>query len=124
MAGGGDDKIQFWPTVSVDEDGEFVSVTYYESEEPSGTDFLKFDGVGTSLVDLFLVFSTDGGATFSTPIRVSEVTTDWGATATNIAPNFGDYNTAVSVDDEVFATWADGRNGVPDTFFAKIEHDD
>jgi hypothetical protein len=48
------------------------------------------------------------------------VTTDWGATASNIIPNFGDYNTAVSAGDRLFSTWADGRYGIPDTFFAKI----
>ena len=108
VAGGGDGKIQFWPTVSVLPNGEHVDITYYESEELGGT----------SLVDLFWVQSGDGGATFGSPVRISEVTTDWGATATNIIPNFGDYNTAVSRKDRIFATWADGRNGVPDTFFA------
>jgi hypothetical protein len=32
-----------------------------------------------------------------------------------------DYITAVSGGNKVFATWADGRNGVPDTFFAPID---
>lgn len=109
VAGGGDGKIQFWPTVSVQPGGN-VDITYYESEET---------GV-TSLVDLYWAQSIDGGATFEAPVRVSEVTTDWGATATNIIPNFGDYNTAVSAGNRLFATWADGRNGVPDTFFSKI----
>jgi hypothetical protein len=72
------------------------------------------------MVDLYWAQSIDGGTTFGPPLRVSEVTTDWGATATNLVPNFGDYNTAVSDGNRVFATWADGRNGVPDTYFAKI----
>lgn len=109
VAGGGDGLIQFWPTISVQPGGN-VDVTYYESEE----------GFGTSLVDTFWAQSIDGGATWETPVIVTEVTTDWGATATNIVPNFGDYNTAVSAGNRLFATWADGRNGVPDTFFSKI----
>jgi hypothetical protein len=109
VAGGADGLIQFWPTVSIQPGGN-LDITYYESEEIDGT----------SLVDLYWAQSIDGGENFEAPVRVTEVTTDWGATATNIIPNFGDYNTAVSAGDRLFATWADGRNGVPDTFFAKI----
>lgn len=109
VAGGADGLIQFWPTVSIQPGGN-LDITYYESEEVDGT----------SLVDLYWAQSIDGGDTFESPVRVTEVTTDWGATNTNIIPNFGDYNTAVSAGNRLFATWADGRNGVPDTFFAKI----
>jgi hypothetical protein len=109
VAGGGDGKIQFWPDVTILKRGD-VNVIYYESEETGDT----------SLVDLYLARSTDGGANFEAPVRVSEVTTDWGDTASNIIPNFGDYNTAVSAGNRVYATWADGRNGVPDVFFALI----
>jgi hypothetical protein len=112
VAGGGDGLIQFWPTISIQPGGN-VDVTYYESDEST------IDG--TSLVDVYWAQSIDGGATWETPVRVSEVTTDWGATFTNIVPNFGDYNTAVSTGDRVYATWADGRNGFPDVFFSKIQ---
>ncbi len=110
VAGGGDGLIQFWPTISVARGGN-VDVTYYESLE----------GGGTSMVDYVWNQSIDGGSTWEAPVIVSEVTTDWGSTATNISPNFGDYNTAVSVGDRLFTTWADGRNGVPDTFFSKVK---
>ena len=98
---------QFWPTVSVQPGGN-VDVTYYS--QPSGS----------SMVDVYWAQSIDGGATFETPRRVTTVSTDWAATFTNIVPNFGDYNTAVSGGNRLFATWADGRNGVPDAFFSKI----
>jgi len=109
-AGGGDGLIQFWPVVSVQPDGDVV-VSYNESVE----------GGGTSMVDVFTATSTDGGATFAVPIRVTEVTTDWGATATNIVPNFGDYIFHVSTGNKDHVTWADGRNGVPDTFYATVK---
>ncbi|MEJ2709691.1 MAG: sialidase family protein [Anaerolineales bacterium] len=109
VAGGADGLIQFWPTVSIQPGGN-IDITYYESLEAEGTSF----------VNTYWAQSIDGGATFEAPVRVSDVTTDWGATASNIIPNFGDYNTAVSAGDRLFSTWADGRNGVPDTFFAKI----
>lgn len=119
VAGGGDGLIQFWPTISLSPSGA-VDVTWYESFEPSGTGFLGA-GAGTSLVDVGWARSTDGGTTFGTPVRISEVTTDWGATASNINPNFGDYNDAVSLGGRLYVTWADGRNGVPDAFFAEAQ---
>jgi len=123
---GGDGNIQFWPHVSVQPDGT-VDITYYESVEPQGTGFLG-SGPGTSLVDVFYQGSADGGLTFSAPLKVTNVTTDWGATPTNIRPNFGDYIFHVSTgggdddddddgDDDnggkVHATWADGRSVLP-----------
>lgn len=134
VAGGGDGKIQFWPTVSVQPSGN-VDITYYESAEedldpgddrecvvplgPGGSPPFRESPV-SSLVDLFYVQSKDGGEGFQSPIRVSEETTNWCAAASTIIPNFGDYNTAVSGGNGVFATWADGRNGIPEVFFAEI----
>ncbi len=109
-AGGGDGLIQFWPVVTVQPDGDVV-VTYNESMETGGT----------SLVDVFIATSTDGGVTFGPPLRVTEVTTDWGATATNLVPNFGDYIFTVSTGNKDHVTWADGRNGVPDVFYATVK---
>lgn len=117
VAGGGDGRIQFWPTISVGATGA-VDLTWYESLEPSGTGFLGA-GAGTSLVDVYWSRSTDGGASFRAPVRVTDVTSDWGATTSNINPNFGDYNDALTLGDRLYVTWADGRTGVPAVFFAK-----
>ncbi len=38
----------------------------------------------------------------------------------NVRPNFGDYIGSDIAGDTILAVWADGRNGVPDTFFAPI----
>ncbi len=54
---------------------------------------------------------------FAAPVRVSSATTDWCATASDLTPNFGDYIGSASVENRVLSTWADGRNGVPDTFY-------
>jgi hypothetical protein len=134
VAGGGDGKIQFWPTVSVQPGGN-LDITYYESEEadlnpdddqecmvplgPGRTPPFRISKV-SSLVDLYYAQSTDGGITFHPPIRVSNVTTNWCNTYSDAIPNFGDYNTAVSAGNRLFTTWADGRNGVPDVFFSEI----
>jgi hypothetical protein len=85
---------------------------------PDGTPPFRESPV-SSLVNLFHVQSTDGGVGFQSPIRVSEETTNWCTAVRTIIPNFGDYNTAVSGGNRLFATWADGRNGFPEVFFAK-----
>ncbi len=119
VAGGGDGKIQFWPTVRTDANGR-VSVTYNESVETTPGVFLGL-GPGSSFVDVFYTDSNDGGATFSAPQRVTEVTTDWQATPTNIIPNFGDYIFHVSTPNHAYVTWADGRSGVmPEVFYATV----
>ena len=58
----------------------------------------------SSLVDLYYTQSTNGGASFHSPIRVSNVTTNWCDTMTNRS-QFGDYNTAVSAGNRLFTTW-------------------
>ena len=120
VAGGGDGLIQFWPVVSSDANGR-VNVTWNQSAETTTPDFINADGMGTSLVDVFWADSLDGGVSFSAPQKVTNVTTDWGATPTNIAPNFGDYISHVSKSNRVMVTWADGRSGVqPEVFYATI----
>ncbi len=120
VAGGGDSLIQFWPVVSSDANGR-VSVTFNQSVETTIPDFIDLDGLGTSLVDVFWADSRDGGVSFSAPQKVTNVTTDWGATPTSIAPNFGDYISHVSKSNRVMVTWADGRSGVqPEVFYATI----
>ena len=119
VAGGGDGLIQFWPTLSVGPAG-VVDVTWSESLEPNGTGF-QGAGAGTSLVDVYWARSTDGGESFGPPVRITEVTSDWGATASDLIPNFGDYNDAVTFGQRLLTTWADGRNGVPDVFFARAK---
>jgi hypothetical protein len=106
LVAGGPDP-QFFPVVSIEEGGN-VDVVYYDQQ------------AGTPLVDTYWAQSTDGGATFTAPVRISTASSNWETTASDLVPNFGDYITAVSGGNKVFATWADGRNGAPDAFFAPI----
>jgi len=123
----GDVKAQFWPVVSVT-DGGIVSVVYYEDVE---TDLdpannletnRGLDGVAgrtrrsnrSSIVDTYAAFSTDGGVSFGTRVRVTDFSSNWSRTVSNIIPNYGDYIDAVSRETglntvRVYATWADGR---------------
>lgn len=133
---------QFWPVVSTGAAGR-VDVTYYQMDDvnltPDPDDIECSVRVGgtleepelkestvTTLSDVYLVQSRDGGATWDTPERVTDASTNWcAATPLNsIIPNFGDYNTSVTVGRDVLTTWADGRNAgildrVPTAFFAR-----
>jgi hypothetical protein len=123
---------RMWPVPSVEPDGT-LDVAYYESLEIA-TDAIpqcvarlngsasKLFRVGpsNSLVNTMSVQSLDGGSTFSAPVKVSNVTSNWCATHSNITPNFGDYIGGTSVSGGILPVWADGRNGIPDTFMAPI----
>lgn len=118
---------RFWPVVTFEPGGN-IDVIYYESLETEmepgcsasiGGGLFR-TGPAVSLVDTYWVQSTDGGNTFSDPVKVSTATTNWCTVASNIRPNMGDYIGSAGGGNRVFPVWADGRNGVPDTFFANI----
>lgn len=122
---------RFWPVVTVEPSGK-VDVVYLESRETQASEdpndiecnvslgggvFRR--GKASSLVDTYWVTSADGGQTFGDPIRVSKETSNWCLVGSNIRPNMGDYIGSASEANRVFPLWADGRNGVPDVFYAK-----
>ncbi len=127
-----DGRKNFWPVVSVDGRGN-VNVVYYSSDEanvtPDPTDIecspdrlgvpgnprapFAQDGTRSSLVDVFLAQSGDGGSTFGAPMKVTEETSNWCKARSNIRPNFGDYIDPKSLGDKVFIVWADGRLPAP-----------
>ncbi|MGQ0571355.1 MAG: hypothetical protein ACT4P5_17770, partial [Armatimonadota bacterium] len=138
-----DGKLQFWPVVSVEATGA-VNVVYYEDREvnltPDPTDIECRVRIGgplsdpifkesrvSSLVDVFRVRSTNGGTTWSAPVKVTTQTTNWcAATPLNsIIPNFGDYIDIRSYGRKSHVVWADGRNGgrvdhVPTVFYSTV----
>ncbi|MHA2283885.1 MAG: sialidase family protein [Promethearchaeota archaeon] len=95
---------EFWPWVSVCQDDGTVGVLWYSNQR------------GTT--DVYLDISTDGSG--GTDAKVTEVSTDWTATSSDITPNFGDYINLTCSQGVFHATWADGRNGDPDVFYAAI----
>jgi hypothetical protein len=127
---------RFWPSVAVQPGGE-VDVIYYESQEreadahadetacvtvmPSG---LFRAGRNSSLVDVYLARSQDGGATFGFPVRITTETTDWCKTQTDLGgfleANFGNYLGIFTGSGRIFTVWTDGRSGVPDAYFSAI----
>jgi hypothetical protein len=105
----GPGALQFWPMVHVEPGGN-VDVMWYDRRL----------NAGTSITNTFMAQSTDGGVTFGPNVRVSDVGTDWAATATDIIPNFGDYNDISTSGNRTFAVWGDGRLGDPDVFFSEV----
>jgi hypothetical protein len=121
---------RWWPVVTVQPGGD-VDVVYYESQErqatPDPTDIecnvrlsstLRRVGTVSSLVDTFWTRSRDGGATWSTPVKMTTATSNWCTAVSNVTPNFGDYIGSTTFGNHILATWGDGRFGIPDTFFA------
>jgi hypothetical protein len=127
---------RFWPSVAVRNDGA-VDVVYLESQEkpvngaPGGIDCTEpltdggpRKGGASSLVDVYWVQSTDGGASFGAPVRVTSETSNWCKVAFDKEGtqfgNFGDFIGITTAGDRAFAVWPDGRNGVPDAYFAEL----
>jgi hypothetical protein len=121
---------RMWPVPSVEPDGD-LNVVYYESQEiataanPLCVTQLSFAplyrvGPSNSLVNTMSVRSHNGGNGFGSPVKVSNVTSNWCTTYSDIVPNFGDYIGGASAEESSFPVWADGRNGIPDRFLAPI----
>jgi hypothetical protein len=100
----GDGSDEFWPWVNVSQDDGTVGVLWYSNLN--------------GFTDVFLDISPDGSG--GADLRVTDVTTDWTATAADAFPNFGDYINLASSPGFFHATWADGRLGTPDVFYASI----
>jgi len=71
-------------------------------------------GTGNASIDSYYVSSTDGGVTWSAPLKVSSASSDPAASAqNNLALQFwGDYNTLASTNSTALFIYTDSRNGV------------
>lgn len=82
----------FMPTVSAKGNRVVISANVLDSTKKS---------------QYFIAISTDNGATFSPPVKVSSGITDYGTM--NMAAFVGDYSTSVRTGCQVFNCWTDGR---------------
>jgi len=101
--------LQFSPTVSVDANGIVNAFFYDRRENP-----------GTGITNVYFAQSFNGGAFFAANVRITEVATNWSATASDITPNMGDYMFSISAGSDALVIWSDGRSGDPDAYFARI----
>jgi hypothetical protein len=116
---------RWWPDITVGIRGD-IHVFYYEEKavdlDPANAaecpisigGGLFRNGPYSSLLDVWWTFDKSGTGKFSTPIKVTEVTTNVCRTASNIRPNLGDYNDAEAYGEfKAAATWAGGPNFDP-----------
>jgi hypothetical protein len=108
---------RWWPDVSVGSGGD-VHVVYYQEVDtdltPSTTECNVSIATGqrrigsySALLDTWWTYSSDGGGSWSMPLKLSEQTTNVCLGISNIRPNIGDYIDAeASGGNEVAALWA------------------
>jgi hypothetical protein len=97
--------LHFLPAVSVRSDGS-SSVSWYDR---------RIAGPNSTTTDYFGEIRAT--PTTSAPdFRITTGSTDWAATSSFIAPNFGDYTDNASSGTTTYYTWSDGRLGVPQPF--------
>src|SRR4029078_2391324 len=76
------------------------------------------DGI---LTDIDYAQSSNASATFGASVKVNDGSPiNWNTVSTDLIPNMGDYSALVSDGLNVYANWADGRQGTPDSWIAKI----
>jgi len=70
-------------------------------------------GAGVVSDDSYFAESTNGGASFSAPLRISTASSDPDVGSTNsLRAQFqGDYNTLITDNTHAWFIWTDGRNG-------------
>ena len=77
------------------------------------------DPLRGGLADIYYSRSTDGGASWSPNVRVTDVATTW-QVPTRGSPNFGDYSQATASGNTILPVWTDGRLTSPDVFTSVI----
>ncbi|BCG04605.1 neuraminidase (plasmid) [Paraburkholderia sp. PGU19] len=114
-AGHLDNQSAFFASVAADpKNKDKVSVIFQAMDDVSPN---TAPGAGVVHYDSFFTQSTDGGATFGAPLRISTMRSDPdGSSLNGLQQQFvGDYITAVSDSQggRVFAVWTDARNASP-----------
>ena len=99
-----------FPEVAVDQTGQ-VYVDWYDH---------RGDPLGIN-TDIYYARSSNGGVTFLPSVKVNDgPPVNWSLVSSNLAPNMGDYSNLVADGCDVYANFADGRQGTPDSWVATI----
>jgi hypothetical protein len=105
----------FNPAINVSPDGQTVTAIFYDHRNNPGS---------TTLVDLYLAQSFNGGATWQPNIRLTSVSTDASlAPLTSQGYMLGDYQgvaESTNVNVPAVPVWIDTRAGNPDPFVARV----
>ena len=100
-----------FPEVAVDGAGRVFVMWYDHHEDPA-------NGILTSMR---LRLSVDGGEHWTPSVRIDDgPLVNWNLVTSNMFPNMGDYSQIIADGASVHAIWADGRDGTPDPYYARI----
>jgi hypothetical protein len=100
--------IQWFPTISVDSQGNLDAFFYDRRDNPN-----------TTLTNLYFAQSTDGGQTFDPNVLVTEVPSEF-KTFSDGTPAWGDYINSTTDGGDAIVAYADGRDGDPDAYFVRL----
>src|SRR5581483_1559516 len=102
---------QFNPFLAVDETNGTIGAMYYDTvNDPN-----------RKKVDVYYQMSSDGGATWQTPVKVTTAMTDETVTGADSGNQFGDYNGLSGYGNSFFPSWTDRRNsGSEEIWTAKV----
>jgi hypothetical protein len=92
------------PEVQVDDRGR-VFVAHYDWRDAT-----NICGGGSNV---YLYRSDDAGVTWIPGTPMTDFTTNWSVTASDLLPNQGDYIGLFARDSTIFVAWADGRDAPP-----------
>jgi hypothetical protein len=99
---------QFFPRLVVDETNGKLAVAYY-------------DTVGDSTrksTNVYYQSSTDDGATWSTPFKVTTVSTNETTTGSDSGNQYGDYTGLTGFNGTFFPSWTDRRSGASEEIWS------
>lgn len=99
-----------FPEVAADAAGQVFVDWYDHRGDPLG--------IGT---DIYYSRSSNASVTFLPSVKVNDgPPVNWSLVSSNLAPNMGDYSALVADGCNVYANFADGRQGTPDSWVATI----
>ncbi len=102
---------QFNPFLAVDETNGNIGAIYYDT----------VNDAGRKKVDIFYQLSTNGGASWEAPVKVTTAMTDETVTGADSGNQFGDYNSLSGYGNAFFPSWTDRRNNAKEEIWtAKI----
>jgi hypothetical protein len=101
-------RTAFFPGLAVSPDGKVSVATQALDDVPAGT----APGAGVVFYDSYFAKSTDGGGSFSAPVKISGASSDPNGSSTNSLRSqfLGDYNTLISDNSHAWFIWTDARN--------------
>ena len=121
------DGIHWTPRVRVNDDAPRYDNAFAEvaTDRQGDVHLVWYDHRGDAqngvLTDLYHARSRDGGRTFEPNTRVNDGPgINWNLIPSRLAPNMGDYIALSSDGDNVYALWADGRLGTPDSWLMRV----